>query len=380
MGRANCRSQLRPCALVSKAGLHLIEQLDLVQEPPTDLRELFPGFVELAPRMRPTGSQSHRLGMLSGEGGVDSISVALKGPGKVCRQHLAQAFGGTARLPVKEHISSRLGVCPKIPKASPAPPRIQILDGSFVHLKVSPGQNTGSDLIVDGPQPLGGQLDPSSQCLTGQLHAVTASEDPFLSIQRKMIAVLADQYVGQKSGCRKAPFPKALRQRCDDRSRILVHLANIPGTHQSAAKEPARLIIELLADFLSDPTPLRGVCQHGLRFEHFFNHRQMFRNALFAWPTNRSAPWRGRRGCHRFRLRRLRLGLCEQQLQLVGRELLARAPEDSANQQVNLPTEQFVLSSRSFQSRHRRLQLAGQLGFTRRHHRRQNHSRCRARN
>ena len=47
------------------------------------------------------------------------------------------------------------------------------------------------------------------------------------------------------------------------------------------------------------------------------------------------------------------------------------SPEDPANQQVNLPAQQFVLPSCCLQSRHRRPSWRVSSGFTRRHHRRQ---------
>ncbi len=107
--------------------------------------------------------------------------------------------------------------------------------------------------------------------------------DAFLAVEREMVAVFADQDVGQQSRRGQAAVLQARGQRGDDGGRFPVRFADILGPDQPAAQQAAGLVVELFADLFADLAPLRGRSLHGGGFQHFLDHREVFGEARSAF-------------------------------------------------------------------------------------------------
>ncbi|MEN9576773.1 MAG: hypothetical protein RL514_4628 [Verrucomicrobiota bacterium] len=151
----------------------------------------------------------------------------------------------------------------------------QIFDRGFIHLHIAVRQDARADVFVNELQPLGGQCHPPGQCLTRQMHLVAVPEDLFLPIQRKVIAVFADQHLRQQARCGQAAIQQPFRQGCDHGRLVEFHPVNVFAADHAAAQKAGRFVIELFADFLADATPALRRGFHRLGINHFFDSRQV---------------------------------------------------------------------------------------------------------
>ena len=98
-----------------------------------------------------------------------------------------------------------------------------------------------------------------------------ALEDGFLTVERKVIAILPDNDCGDESGCGHAAFLQARWQRGDDGHDIHPGPGNIFGSHEATTQEPSGFVVELLADFLSDPPPCTRIGHDFFGLEDLFD-------------------------------------------------------------------------------------------------------------
>ena len=161
-------------------------------------------------------------------------------------------------------------------------------------------------------------------------------------------------------------------QRGDDRRVFTVAFAHIFGAHGAAAQEAGGPVVELLADFLSDPPPRGGLGEDFVRLDEVLFDRQVFGQARLARLRGaRSGVLRerrlprvsaraGARGGGRFSQSGLLFGKLEQQLQLRGIQFLTAFAKDFAHQFIHLFPQQFVLCVQAVVFRQRALQLRGE--------------------
>ena len=107
----------------------------------------------------------------------------------------------------------------------------------------------------------------------------------FLPIKGKVVAVFSHHDLRQQA-------PGAGRLRSNNRSgnarRSRAHrqgwsLGHIFPAHHPAFEETARLIIQLLADFLADAAPRFGLGLDRFGVDDFLHHRQVLRQARHPW-------------------------------------------------------------------------------------------------
>ena len=220
----------------------------------------------------------------------------------------------------------------------------QIANRSLVDLKVSSGHDSGADLLIDGSQPIGGQPHPAGHALTRQMNPVAVSKNGFLPVERKVIAILADDDLRQKSGRRNAALLQARRQCRDHGRRFRVPTPHVFAAHQSPAQEPSGFVVELFADLRTDQAPILWRLLHFLGIDDLLDNRQVRRPSLPAagiapcsWFVPRvSLLQRGGVDFSRFVLRRQ-----QKEIELVGVQLLARTAKHPPDEQVHLLTKQF---------------------------------------
>jgi hypothetical protein len=176
------------------------------------------------------------------------------------------------------------------------------------------------------------------------MNPVAASKNGFLPVEWKVIGELADDDLRQKSRRGDTALLQTRRQRRDHWRGFLVRASHVFAAHQSPAQEPSGFVVKLLADLCTDQTPILGCFLHFLRIDDLFDHRQVRRPSL---PAVRLAPdscfvprvsllQRGGVDFSRFVLRGE-----QKQIELVARQLLARATKHSPDEQVHLLAQQF---------------------------------------
>src|SRR5215210_4679929 len=101
---------------------------------------------------------------------------------------------------------------------------------------------------------------------------MTALVDLLLAIQGQMITILGDQDLRQESRRGDAAFVQAFGQGSNYILSIFIVTRHVFAPDQSAAKEPSRLIVELLADFGSNIAPGLRRSFDRFRINDFFNH------------------------------------------------------------------------------------------------------------
>jgi hypothetical protein len=72
--------------------------------------------------------------------------------------------------------------------------------GGFVHLNISTSHDSGSDVLINGPQPVSGQPHPAGHVLAWQMNPVAVSKNGLLPVERKMIAILAYDICAKSPG------------------------------------------------------------------------------------------------------------------------------------------------------------------------------------
>ena len=120
------------------------------------------------------------------------------------------------------------------------------------------------------------------------MNAVATSINLFLPIQWQMVAVFADQHLREQTRRGQPAFLQTFGQRGNHRSQVQFRAVNIFFADRPAAQKTRRFIIQLLAHFLPDATPVLRRGFHGCGFNHFFDHWQVIgqaRRTVFAGTT-----------------------------------------------------------------------------------------------
>src|SRR5436190_9126179 len=131
--------------------------LNLTQEPAAHPGGLFPCLIEPSPDMSPAPGQGDGAAASLGKAGVSCVAVALHLALEVHRHDRVQATSRPTGVPPIEHVLSWTADGPEIALFGFTVARFQVFHRRFIYLHVSTGQNPGSDLIVNRPQPVGGQ-------------------------------------------------------------------------------------------------------------------------------------------------------------------------------------------------------------------------------
>lgn len=163
-----------------------------------------------------------------------------------------------------------------------------------------------------------------------------ALEDRFLSVQRRMIAVLAGQHVRQQPFSWPTPFDRTGRQ-VRDRHAFLAALADVLDPHVLADDEAGRNVVQLLGDLFAHPLFGPAALRTGQRLLRRMVFRPLARKMLGQRNPAVASGGFGRRFGLDGLLPDLLLQQIEQHL-LIGIELLRAAAE-----QVPFVPEQFML-------------------------------------
>lgn len=239
--------------------------------------------------------------------------------------------------------------------------RLQVLDPRIVGLHNAGGQQLRLHLRDDRPQEVGTAADPVAHRDPAELDVRTAV-DGLLAIQGQVVGVLRDGDRRQHVAAGLALVDRRGRQRRPDH-RVLALAAGVlvsdPAPDVEASRHDAQLLADLFAGRLHRRTAARTVQALGVQVD------------LFAIEVLRQ--WRPTRvraalllGDRRFlEVRRLQVGVrhggfavrsrvIEEELQLIGRHLLARAAVKGAlhggqllGQDVVLALQQLVLQDQA---------------------------------
>ncbi len=188
------------------------------------------------------------------------------------------------------------------------------------------------------------------------MHVVAAGKDLFLTVERKVVAVFADQHLGEQTGRRQPAFAQALGQRRDDGGEIGVGAVNEFAANDPAAQETAGFVVELFVHFLADAAPGLRLCFHRLGIDDLFDQRQMLRQtrpALRAGTRSAFFPQTDQRWGREWDAERAG-GELQEQFELRGIEGFAAGSEDAAHERIDLLAQERVLLLRR-----------GQRGFQR---------------
>src|SRR5207244_2281925 len=128
------------------------------------------------------------------------------------------------------------------------------------------------------------------------------------------------------------------RQWREERNRVGIPALHPDAPYRPPAKNMARLVIELLADFFADLPEQGGVGADRFGIKDFDDHRSIIGTAGLARAWFAARDQVGLRSRRNFGGRRGTgfIQVLEKELELVGVELLAPAPEHPADHQVQL--------------------------------------------
>ena len=158
--------------------------------------------------------------------------------------------------------------------------RREIADRSLINLQVSSRHHSGADLFIDRAQPIGSQSHPTRHALPRQMNPVAISKNRLLSVERKVIAIFADDDLGQKSGRGDAALLQTRRQGRDHRNGFRVPTPHVFAPDQASAQEAPRLIVELFANLRTNQAPSLWRLLHFLRIDNLLDNRQLRRPSL----------------------------------------------------------------------------------------------------
>lgn len=182
-----------------------VKVLDLAQDPAGAPRRLFQGLVELPAGVRPASGQLDFVASFF-KGGVGAVAIALQHAFKVTGNESLKTLRRPAGFPAIEHVPARTAGRPEIALFGLPMTRGQVSHGRFVDLRIATGQHAGADLFVDRLKPIGAPFHPAGESRTGEIDLVALGKDLFLPVERKVIAILADQDVREQPRTRQAPF------------------------------------------------------------------------------------------------------------------------------------------------------------------------------
>ena len=111
---------------------------------------------------------------------------------------------------------------------------------------------------------------------------MAALKDALLAVKGKVVAKLPHDDLRQEPGTGDATLLQDGRQRRDHRHGIHLPARHILAPDQPPAKEPRRLIIKLLADFLSDQPPCLRRLSDLFRVDDLLDYRKILRPAFLA--------------------------------------------------------------------------------------------------
>ena len=122
---------------------------------------------------------------------------------------------------------------------------------------------------------------------------VAGLEDLFLAVEGKGSAVFADNGVCQKAGGGEAAVLQTRGQGSGQRCQVRIGAMDVGAADEAAARVAGQLIVQLLADFLTDLPPVYRTLFDSFRVNDFFDDGQVF------WKTGRVAgralgAWDGR--------------------------------------------------------------------------------------
>ncbi len=180
--------------------------------------------------------------------------------------------------------------------------------------------------------------------------AVSAPLRLLLTIEREVVAVFANDNVGEQSGGGGAAVLKDV-QRGGDRWRGGIAAADILAPDEPAAHEARGRNVELAGDFLANAAPLCGLRAHDVRNYDFLFDGQVLREAgtaflaaargVFGGDGLQRVTGGGHAGGRRFSRGGFSFHAGEQQFELGGIELFALCSKDAPHQQVDLLPQQF---------------------------------------
>ena len=124
-------AQTRPGPPATQVFFHTIEVGDVAEDPAGGAGSLLEGFMELAPGVRPASGKDDFSRTAHGEGGVGAVAIALQGAAEVGGDEVIQTGGGTAGLPVKEHVAAWPAIGPEVALPGFAIARFKIADGGL---------------------------------------------------------------------------------------------------------------------------------------------------------------------------------------------------------------------------------------------------------
>src|SRR5215204_5694009 len=248
-------SQSRTGACVAQFAFDPMEMRDLTEDPPDEFRCVLLGFEKLAAYVCHATSQPNALATLASKAIVSFIAIGLDDPVKVNRYDFLQATGSTTGLPMEHRVASRIAARPKVTLPRLAVTRSEIADRRLIDLHITAGEDLLSHLLVDRPQPIRSKTDPLRHRLSRQPDAVARPVDGFLTVERKMIAIFANEDLREKPRTSDAPLEDGLRQWCHDRHRVDLATMHVLRSHRSAPEELRRLVIEPLTDLFPDAPP-----------------------------------------------------------------------------------------------------------------------------
>ncbi len=127
--------------------------LEVLEEPAGHLWRLLARLMELPPHVRDAAGQHDDAAASADKTIISLVAVALEGAAKVRGNHILQAAGGTACLPVEDDIAARLAAGPKVTQLGLSISRREITQGRFIHLHIAFGKDSFLDLLIDRLEP-----------------------------------------------------------------------------------------------------------------------------------------------------------------------------------------------------------------------------------
>ena len=253
---------------------------DAYADPSTTLLYLLARLVKVASRIGPTSRQVNLAQVFVHEASIVELGVAFQSALEVGRYDISR--------------------CSPLPGWFPSdrahrPQEIALSRRCRAWFGRGPARDSGSE-----SHQFAGILQPSLRC--GSLHRSGAanrqpvpssapcsaasdqtceiSKTRFLSGERKVIAIFADDDLGQKSWRGDAALLPALRQGRDPQNRFRVPTPLVFAPDLASAQEAPRFVVALFANLRTNPAPSLWRLLHFLRIDNFLDNRQVRRPSL----------------------------------------------------------------------------------------------------
>ena len=116
-------------------------------------------------------------------------------------------FVSPARGPVEDGVFVLQAVgYPQVPLGGFAASSGEILNGCFIELDITAGELFVVHLLCNRPQPVGDELDAPAEGVASEVDAVALLEDLFLTVERQVIGIFADDHMRQQPRSHHAAF------------------------------------------------------------------------------------------------------------------------------------------------------------------------------